>query len=77
MILPIQFLRVGLGDNKGWALDSLETLIIEMKRYNWNFTINKFNDSEVLELFFKHNLNYIAVSTGIASSFGRDTSNII
>lgn len=32
---------------------------------------------EVLELFFKYNLNYVARSTGIASSFGHTKYEIL
>ncbi|ATQ15318.1 DNA adenine methylase (plasmid) [Borrelia miyamotoi] len=76
---PYSISKGRLDDNKGWDLDSLETLIIEMKKYDWQFAISEFNDSEVLELLFKHNLyvNYIARSTGVASRFGHTKYEIL
>nr|WP_152301324.1 hypothetical protein [Borrelia miyamotoi] len=76
---PYSISKGRLDDNRGWDLDSLETLIIEIKKYNWQFAISEFNDSEVLDLLFKHNLyvNYIARSTGVASRFGHTKYEIL
>ncbi|UPA10162.1 DNA adenine methylase (plasmid) [Borrelia nietonii YOR] len=76
---PYSISRGSLADNRGWGLDSLERLIVEMKRYNWQFAISEFDDLRVLELFLKYNLNvnYIARSTGIANTFGHTKHEIL
>ncbi|UPA18569.1 DNA adenine methylase [Borrelia puertoricensis] len=68
---PYSISHGNLADNRGWNLDSLERLIIELKRYNWQFAVSEFDDLRVVKLFLKHNLfiNYVARSTGIASIF--------
>ncbi|UPA16815.1 DNA adenine methylase (plasmid) [Borrelia coriaceae] len=76
---PYSISRGRLHENRGWNLDCLEKLIIEMKRYNWKFAISEFDDKEVLELFLKYNLhiNYIALSSGIANTFGHTKYEIL
>ncbi|WP_434757540.1 DNA adenine methylase (plasmid) [Borrelia puertoricensis] len=76
---PYSISHGNLADNRGWNLDSLERLIIELKRYNWHFAISEFDDLRVVKLFLKHNLfiNYVARSTGVASTFKQTKHEIL
>ncbi|AYE37071.1 hypothetical protein DB313_06090 (plasmid) [Borrelia turcica IST7] len=68
-----------LFDNKGWSLSLLEKLIVEVKRYEWQFAISEFDDTAVIELFKKHGLyiTTISKSSGASSKFGYDKHEIL
>ncbi|WP_161555026.1 DNA adenine methylase [Borrelia turcica] len=76
---PYSVSKGRLGDNKGWRIEKLEKLILEVKKYRWQYAISEFNDTKVMELFEKHGLNIhvIGKSSGINRTFGHSKCEIL